>query len=348
MELRLTMTVFVIVTLAVMPGVATAQVGDASQPLPTEARQTIAEVPHENTEPPEEHYYRSNEWRQDLLREHLADVGGALVGVGSDQNYTLAAMARSELVFLVDYDPRIPWIHEIYRALVPMSETPQELIAHFDEARMPRTKRRLREALSDHPRRRQIVWHWGRRREAWRAYLVRLSRLRRDGQAFSWLSDAEMYRYVRNLFLNDRIIARNGDMTATTTLRAVGEACRALNVPVRLVYLSNAEQFFEYNDAFVGNMRALPTDGESLVLRTIRHRSVPIAPDGRWHYMVQSHADFIERLDTGYYRRSFALTADLLAAGPPYLGEGGVSTLTADVPQAFRERIRAERGIASQ
>ena len=227
--------------------------------------------------------------------------------------------------------------------LVSTSETPQALIAQFDEAQVSRTKRRLREALAGHPQRRQIVWLWGRRREAWRAYLERVSRLRREGQAFSWLSDPAMYTHVRSLFLNGRIVARNGDMTAETTVRAVADASRSLGVPIRLVYLSNAEQFFEYNDAFIGNMRALPTDGQTLVLRTIRHRSVPIAPDGRWHYMVQSHDDFVARLGTGYYRRSFALTADLLAAGAPFLGQDGVSTMNADVPQAFRERIRAER-----
>ena len=82
-------------------GVAGAQLGSATTPLPESAGQTLEAIPHENTEPPEEHYYRSNEWRQDLLREHLAGLGGALIGVGADQNYTLAAMAGSDLVFLV-------------------------------------------------------------------------------------------------------------------------------------------------------------------------------------------------------------------------------------------------------
>jgi len=83
------------------------------QPLSAQARQIAEAVPDEGTELPEQHYFRSNEWRQDLLIPHLEGRGGALVGVGSDQNYTMAAMARADMMFLVDYDPKIPWIHSL-------------------------------------------------------------------------------------------------------------------------------------------------------------------------------------------------------------------------------------------
>ncbi|MEM9192515.1 MAG: hypothetical protein AAGF12_25295 [Myxococcota bacterium] len=320
---------------------ASAQVSaDVTQPLSAEAARVLAAVPHEGTEAPNEHYYRSNEWRQDLLIPHLDGLGGALVGVGSDQNYTMAAMAQSSLLFMVDYDPRIPWVHEVYSVLVQASETPEALLARFSAAEERRSLALLREGLSDHPERQQILNHWESRRGAWHSYLRRVARLERNGQPFSWLASSEMYNYTRNLFRNGRVIARNGDVTSPTTMRPVAQAAEELGVPIRLVYFSNAEQFFPYTDAFKENMRQLGTDEESIVVRTIRHRSIEIARDGRWHYMIHDFADFQSRLDTGAYDRSFAFTADLLSAGPPFLGRNGISTMTRETPRTVFERAQ--------
>jgi len=308
------------------------------RPLGDDARRVLEAIPDEGTPRPELHYFRSNEWRQDLLRPHLEGLGGAYVGVGSDQNYTMAAMARSELLLLVDYDPLIPWVHAIYRVLVSESETPQALIDRFSDEAQAETAALLERGLSDNPDRDRIVQHWRRRRGPWHAYLRRVQRLVRDGRPFSWLADPELYAYTRQLFRAGRIIAHNGDLTADGTVRAVGDAARRLGLTVRIVYFSNAEQFFPYTRTFVANMNALPTDERTVALRTIRHRSIRIADEGRWHYMVHAFPDFVSRMETGAYTRSFALTADLLAAGPPFLGRNGISTMTADTPRFVLSR----------
>ncbi len=316
---------------------------DIRQPLPAEALRVVEAIPSEGTPRTERHYFRSNEWRQDLLRPHLEGLGGAYVGVGSDQNYTMAAMAGSELLLLVDFDPLIPWVHEIYRVLVSASETPDALIARFAEESAAETADLLREGLAEHPDVDDIVRHFERRRDPWFHYLRRVQRLVRDGRGFSWLSDPALYDHVRTLHRSGRIVSRNGDVTADRTVRAIGDAARRMGVPVRVVYFSNAEQFFTYSDSFIENMRALPTDERSVVVRTIRHRRIARAPDGRWHYLVHDFPDFLERLDTGAYRRSFTFTSDLLAAGRPHLGEDGVSTMTRETPRAMLEEVRRRR-----
>lgn len=315
----------------------------AAQPLTGEQRRIVDGVAGESTEPPGEHYYRSNEWRQDLLRAPLARRGGALVGVGSDQNYTMAAMAGSEYVFLVDYDPFIPWIHAIYDTLVQQSETPAALIARFSSESEAETVALLRAAFEGRPRATRMVRHFQRRRASWEAYLVRVSQLERDGRPFSWLADADMYRYTRRMFTEGRMIYRNGDVTGAVTMQSVADACRRLGTTARIVYFSNAEQFFEFTDQFKLNMKALPTDQRSIVVRTIRHRDIENAEDGRWHYLIHDFPDFVARLDTGAYRRVFSFTVDLLAAGPPHLGSNGISTLTSDVPRAAVAAARARR-----
>src|SRR5262249_27032643 len=109
---------------------------------------------------------------------------------------------------------------------------------------------------------------------------------------------------------------------------------------VGLLYFSNAEQFFYYTPDFVRNMNALPFADRAMVVRTIHHRRISNAPDDDWHYMVEEAGDFLERLETGFYKRSFALIADLLAAGAPFLGQEGISTMGLDTPRALLEAYR--------
>lgn len=316
---------------------------DVRQPLPAEARRLVDAIPNEGTPRPRLHYFRSNEWRQDLLRPHLEGLGGAYVGVGSDQNYTMAAMAGSQVLLLVDYDPLIPWVHEIYRVLVSASETPEALIARFAEENEAETRQLLEESLAEHPQAAQIVRHFASRREPWFHYLRRVRGLVRDGQPFSWLGRPELYEHVRALHRSGRIVSRNGDLTASGTVQAVGDAARRMGLTVRIVYFSNAEQFFPYSGSFIGNMKALPTDERSIVVRTIRQRGIEIAEDGRWHYMVHAFPDFLERLDSGAYPRSFALTADLRSAGAPFLGTNGISTMTRETPRRMLNELRERR-----
>jgi hypothetical protein len=142
------------------------------------------------------------------------------------------------------------------------------------------------------------------------------------------------------LYRARRVVSRTGDLTGTETLRATGKAMKDLSLTVRVVYFSNAEQFFKYTPEFIRNMRSLPVDEKSVVVRTGRSRWLKKAVPGRWHYVVHDFHDFLERLESGAYPRSFAIMADLTAAGPPFLGDSGVSTITADTPRKMLEMVR--------
>lgn len=45
----------------------------------------------------------SNEDRLDLLIPHVQNIGNAYVGVGSEQNLTIAAWAKSDFIYLMDF-----------------------------------------------------------------------------------------------------------------------------------------------------------------------------------------------------------------------------------------------------
>ena len=310
---------------------------DPAAPLSPAARRVAVAIPDEGTPNPGEHYPVSNEWRHDLWFEHLRDLGGAFVGVGTDQCYTLAAVQNARMIWVVDFDPLVPLVHRIYGVLVPASDDPDALVARFDAANADATESLLREGLAGDSALERIVGVYRRNRERMHRYLGRVRRNRPHGVAASWLSDPALYARVRALHVGGRVIARNGDVTADGALRAVGRAAEALQIPVRVLYFSNAEQFFPYGPDFRANLTALPIDERSVVLRTFRHRSAPYPEGDRWHYVVQPTTDMRARIEEGGYRHSRQLVMDLLGSRGA-LGDGGSSVLDASVPRRFGAR----------
>jgi hypothetical protein len=267
--------------------------------LDESARRVAEDIPDEGTPDPGEHYPISNEWRHDLWFPHVRDLGGAFVGVGSDQCYTLAAVQDAELMWLVDFDPLVPRVHRMYSVLVPASDTPEALVARFDERQASATRALLEEGLAGAPDLAEVVRAFERHRSRWARYLQRVLRLRREGTRASWLSDPVLYARVRALFAAGRVVARNGDLTGARAVRAIGAAAQRLGVPVRVVYLSNAEQFFPYGEGFEANVRALPGDERTVLLRTFRAPRATYPAGDRWHYVVHRWPDFVDRLGPG-------------------------------------------------
>jgi hypothetical protein len=284
----------------------------ASGALPAELRARLARIPDEGTPDPGEHYPVSNEWRHDLWLPALRDLGGVFVGVGPDQCYTLAAMQNASLALLVDFDPLVPLVHRMYEVLVPASESPAVLVARFEDARAEETRALLASGLVDDPRRDAILRSFDRHRPRWARYARAVQRSVRQGVAGSWLADPALYARVRTMFQQGRIVARNGDVTGARTLREIGAVSRELDAPVRVLYFSNAEQFFSYTPQFVENVRSLRTDERSVVLRTFRARGASYPARDRWHYVVEPLTGFLERLGAGL-RRSRELELEIVA-----------------------------------
>ena len=303
-----------------------------SQPLEGEVRRVAQDVPDENTPDPGEHYPVSNEWRHDLWFPHVRDLGGAFVGVGSDQGYTLAAVQDAQIAWMVDFDPLVRIVHRMYGVLVPESADADALVARFSAANAAATRALLDERLAGDPDHDRVLRTFDRNRSRWERYLGRLRRLSRDGQGTSWLSDATLYARVRALFVGGRIIARNGDVTGERAVRAIGAAARRLGVPVRVLYFSNAEQFFPYSASFVQNIQGLPSDDRSVVLRTFRGPRATYPDGDRWHYVVHRWPDFTDRLAHGY-THSRQIVGDLVNGRPLPIGADGLTVIDANTPR---------------
>lgn len=307
---------------------------DIATPLTGEALRIATAIPDEDTPDPGEHYPVSNEWRHDLWFEPLRDLGGAFVGVGTDQCYTLAAIQNAQMLWVVDFDPLVPVVHRMYDVLVRHSATPAELVARFDEANEEATLDLLTSNGADP----EVLRAYRRNRGRFFGYLTRVARIERDGVRGTWLSDPALYDRVRALFAGGRVVARNGDVTGTSALRAVGTAATSLGITVRALYFSNAEQFFRYTDDFQTNVRNLPTDERTVVLRTFRNRRATYPQFDTWHYLTEPMPDFLERLTLGY-RRSTEIVADVLRN----LDADGATAITAETPRRAAAARAARR-----
>ena len=278
---------------------------------PAEAA-AVRAIPNEKTPEPLTHYWLSNEWRHELTFPEIAHLGGALVGVGSDQNYTLAAVADSEWIFVTDYDPDIRLVHELYEIFVDDSPTAAALVAHFEPENANKSRALIR-AVARPADVQPLIALLEKQRPEFLKYLHRLLVREVNREPVTWLSNATYYAHTRELFRKGHVIARTADWTGAPAVQKVAAALRALHEPARIVYLSDAEEFFPYSPSFAANVESLPTDSKSVVLRTVRHLGLTkITSRGDWFYIVQDYADFIADLTTRHLPDLKALIAPML------------------------------------
>lgn len=249
-----------------------------------------------------EHFTISNEYRHDLWFPYLRGLGGAHVGVASDQNYTLMAVARSEVGYLLDLDRQVVRLHRVYMALIAASPDPERFLARFDEAARRETRALLVVGLADMSERdrSEALRFVDDNRAALREYLGTVGATRRGERGVTWLSDPELYAHIRGMVTAGRLRPINGNLAGETAMATIAASARALGLTVQSLYLSNAEEYLYYTPAFVANVRALPGSADSVVLRTIHDRFVgwesPGDGDRRWNYQVHSLEDFQGRL----------------------------------------------------
>jgi hypothetical protein len=246
-----------------------------------------------------EHYVKTNERRHDVWFPYIADKRGIYVGVAADQNYTLIAVAKSEYVFLMDLDWRITELHRAYEVLIEASETPAILHARYFEENAEESLALIEAGLKDKlpaDQLRQVLSSWRVARETVKLHLDHVIKRDQDGANTSWLSNPDYYAHIRKLYQNDRVRMLVGDLTGPTTLQTIATAAEGLGLPVKILYLSNAEEYYDYTTQYRANIEALPTTDDSLVLRTIYSKKW-VHADSLWNYQVQPLADYKTRLE---------------------------------------------------
>jgi hypothetical protein len=284
-------------------------------PLSEAARAALASI-RPDPEPPalvrNSHYWVSNEHNHQVWRAALSDVGGALVGVGTDQNYLLAGWARPELLILMDFDGEIAKLHELYGYLFSISATPEDFLRRWRKAYEGDTRALLRAHLEQRaPAANAERWVASRLK----IYTVtrplidrRLTRTLAKYQALNtpiFLSDQAQYDHLRGLWAQGRALAIRGDLTANNTMLDIARALRAAGVELNALYVSNAEQYFELTPEYRRNLIEQPWGQRGVLLRTLGWETLGyLDAEEAYHYNVQGGENVRAWMKKGLYKKA--------------------------------------------
>jgi hypothetical protein len=263
------------------------------------------------------HYIKSNEPRQHVWRPFIDNIGGGYAGVGIDQNYSFVAHAKSEWVWLFDYDPTVVRLHHVLRAVILESPTRADFLKHFEPTSKAKVLALLSEQYKKTPERAAYREIYAIARSGLYKYYDRQIKAQvsvpdivkaptapedapkrkagvkvgddAEDPTFGWLATEEAYAYIRMLYMQGRIHIMKGDMLAKNTMQGIGKAARAMGVTIRVYYPSNAPECWPHTAQYKNNVLALPFDDKSVVLTSLSGIKAGFSRQrGYWHYNVQS------------------------------------------------------------
>jgi hypothetical protein len=165
---------------------------------------------------------------------------------------------------------------------------------------------------------RQLELRFELRRSSGRAYPTLRSLLGAHDHAGhgSFLATEEGFRFVQGLERRHRVIPVVGNLAAREPLGQIASELRSRRLPVRVVYVSNVEQYLMGTPAFGGwltNLDSLPTDGASLLVRSYLdqgRRHPRQAPGERTTTLVHSLGRFLARAKERPYGSYYQLATD--------------------------------------
>ncbi|MCA9710617.1 MAG: hypothetical protein KDK70_32545, partial [Myxococcales bacterium] len=250
----------------------------------------------------------------------VADVGGGYLGVGTDQGYLMIDWVRPEVAWLIDYDAEVMVVHELYRRFFLGAQAPEDFIALWSrDAR--EAARDLLLADTEPGEGRRLVEAW----ETYRAEIHRrlgkvAGRMGKKGVP-CYLVDPERYAYVQQMLRDGRIRPMLANLLDDEAIMGIAQAAQALEVPIRVIYLSNAEQYWKrYSPQYRLNVAALPLHEDAVVLRTLLRGSI----DKDFHYGTQRAINYVSWLQAPYVRNVYDIT------GRPEAEKGTLSFFRSD------------------
>jgi len=232
---------------------------------------------------------------QYLFQPHIEDLGGGYVGIGPDQAYLFIGWQRPHLAWVIDYDPWVVWVHKAYHAFFREAETPQAWFDFLHEDNKKAAIAAIRKHYAEDPDLENIVEAYKemRLKAYWRILGIRNNM--RTAKIENFIENQKQYDFVRDLVMAGRVRPMLGNLLDDTAILGISETARELDVPIRVLYLSNAENYWSYPDQYIENMLSIPFDEQSVVIRT----SASKPDNGDYRYSVQPGNAFQAWLKTG-------------------------------------------------
>jgi|GEM_PF-1660944 len=213
------------------------------------------------------HYVVSDEKAHHLFRPFIADRGGVFIGIGTNQNYSMAPFSKPEILVLLDFDQMVIDTHRLYRVAFLNAKTPDEFLQLWAEPR--RFKKMVKaEYSTDRRMLRGILNAFVYSRPLVVKTLTRQREIAETENAPTFLNDQTAYDYLVTLFKTNRVFLIRGDLRKKGAMIALGKVLRRHDLKVGVYHPSNAEQYFPLSTQYRANVLGLPTDEKTMVVRT--------------------------------------------------------------------------------
>ena len=288
------------------------------------------------------HYWIGNEHRLDLFRDDVRGKGGVHLGVGAEQNWLLCGWSRCQVIVLMDFDQAIVDLHRVYFAAFATAETKEQFKAMWLDKKRTTLRAAVKARYQGLAQKGALnaldVARWSVERR----FGALTTQLVAKGLPTYFSDDAD-YAHVRSVVVGGRAFAVRGDLTADKTVQSIAAAVSKAGLTVQTWYLSNAEQYFSYDQQTRANFLALPLGEDSVVLRTHGWNTLRYAKDGnQYHYGIQTGPS----LQAFLRDPSVTSSRQILQWAQPH-GEQGCSMQTSTDPRAAKAAFEARKPAKS-
>lgn len=102
-----------------------------------------------------------------------------------------------------------------------------------------------------------------------------------DGNLSNYFNSEDEFQFLKKMQSEDRIVPVVCDLSGPKALKAVGQYLAEINEKVSALYVSNVEFYLVRQgtfDRFVDNLKALPIDGRSMIIRSYFNYYAPSHP----------------------------------------------------------------------
>lgn len=281
----------------------------AVQPLTKKERAALATLEHDPAPAnviQDTHYFVSNEKHPHRFRASLAGVGGMYVGVGAEQSYLFSGWAKPSVIIHADFDQMVVDVHTIYAIFIRASADADAFIARWDRKNDATSRPLIEAAISDTAARKRVLAAFDRSRVAIHPRLWGLQMRYENLGIPTFVSDPGLYTWMADMHKHDRVRAVRCDLTGDKAMKSIANVSKAIETPIRALYLSNVEFYFTYDTGLGANLRRLPSDGSSIVIRTYPFKQ----KDADYRYFVQKLDHFHAWLDRDVKSFRAIFTAD--------------------------------------
>ena len=258
------------------------------------------------------HYWVSNENAHYVWYPHIKDIGGVIASVGTDQVYMLAAWSNASVIVPMDFDRMITNLHFAYGAAFMASENIEEFRTYWKKENAEKMKAALEKYFPDQAKDALKAWKSGCREVNGRFNRVtkkykEVLPTEKQLNVPTFITDEGLYQRIRQLWQNNRVFPVCGDLTGDKAMLDIAKALKDSGMEMTLLYPSNAEHYFEYNDKYRRNIIQMPFSKNSQILRTRQMRFLGLAEAEDYHYNMQTGENFKIWLETTQIKDQYAM-----------------------------------------